>query len=59
MSLIARFWWALFYATLAFFIFTFLGAVGLVPVEKGMILSNLGFVFLIVLGFLELTSLKL
>ena len=59
MSLIARFWWALFYATLAFFIFAFLGAVGLVPVEKGMILSNFGFVLLIVVAFMELTSLKL
>lgn len=59
MSLITRVWWSLFYATIAFLLFVFLGAVGLVPVEKGMILSNFGFAFLIVVAFLELTSFKL
>lgn len=59
MSLITRFWWALFYATLAYLFFAFLGAAQLVPVEKGDILSTFGFAFLVVIGFLELTSLKL
>lgn len=59
MSLLSRLWWMLFFGTLLYLFFIFLGAAGLVPLDRGSFLSDFGFAFVFVLIFLELTSFKL
>lgn len=59
MSLISRLAWTLIFGTALFLILAFLGIVGLVPIEKGYLLTDIGFGFVLVLLFMELTSFKL
>lgn len=59
MGLINMIWWSIFYGTVGYFAVLFLVATNLIPGDGGILLSGFGYVFLVILAFVELVTIKL